>query len=64
MAKIEQHVVRIVLDPAGQPVAASATTEMDDSGYRTTPIDVGPFDTPTEVLYECMQRLDIQLTLW
>jgi hypothetical protein len=64
MAKIEQHELRIVLDPAGQPLAASATTLLDDGGYRVRPVQPGPFETPTEVLEGLCDGLDIQLRLW
>ena len=62
--QIDQHVVRVVLDPSGSPLAASATTVFDDRSYRTTPIDVGPFDTPAEVFRAAADTLDIQLSFW
>lgn len=62
--QIDHHVLRVVLDPAGRPVGASATTVHDDRSYRVAPLDVGPFDELGEVVEGLYDALDIQLRLW
>lgn len=56
--------VRIQIDRLGQPVGA--TVIHDRHGMETVrPLDVGPFDTPHEVLEHILQTfLTVQQTLW
>jgi hypothetical protein len=56
--------VRIQIDRRGNPIGC--TIIHDATGRETIrPLDVGPFDTPHEVLEWCLQHyLTIQQTLW
>lgn len=61
---IDRHEIRLVLDPAGNPVGASATTVLDDGGYRVRPLEPAPFDTPGEVLTELLAGLELASRLF
>lgn len=58
------HVIRIAIDPLGQPI--SGLVECVEHPYcgHMGPVDVGPFDTTADVLRTVTDRLDVQLTLW
>lgn len=64
MGLVDTHSIRVVLDAAGKPLQASATTNLTSGSYRVRPLDVGPFDTLEEVVARCVAALDLQGTLW
>lgn len=61
---IDRHELRLVIDPAGHPLAGSATTVMRSGGFLTVPMEFGPFDTVEDATAALYARVDIQLTLW
>lgn len=54
----------IILDERGHPLGANVTRDWDTDHERTTPLGVGPFDTPDEVLASLLTLVDFQMSLW
>lgn len=56
--------IRIQVDRRGHPIGAVVIHDRHGS-ESVRPIDVGPFDTPGEVVDHCVRHwLTIQQTLW
>lgn len=56
--------VTIILDASGSPVGGSVVHHWFSDHESVQPVDVGPFDTPQEVLDACLGLLTTQPTLW
>lgn len=56
--------VRIQVDRCGQPLGAVVIHDVGGTSELVRPLDVGPFDTPAEVLEHAQRYLTVQMTLW
>lgn len=56
--------VRIQVDRLGQPLGCVIIHDVGGVKELVRPLDVGPFDTPAEVLEHASTYLTIQQTLW
>lgn len=56
--------VRIQVDRRGQPLGCTIIHNVGEHNESVRPLDVGPFDTPGEVLEHASRWLTVQMTLW
>lgn len=56
--------VRIQIDRLGQPIGCTVIHNVGEARELIRPLDVGPFDTPEEVLAHASRYLTVQLSLW
>lgn len=56
--------VRIQVDRLRQPLGCVIIHDVGGVNERIRPLDVGPFDTPEEVLQAASTFLTVQQTLW
>lgn len=55
------HVIRIAVDPMGQPISGSVECVEHRCNQESLSVDVGPFDTTGEVFDQLRARVDIRL---
>lgn len=58
------HVIRIAVDPLGQPISGLVECQGPRCRRERSPIDVGPFDTVGDVLQFLLEGLDVHPRLW